>query len=112
MYTDSYDVTGSKSLTDLADLPAPMMQKKTGAAAAVKGFDDSGIDDWNFDDVKDTPPSTTNKFNNALSPTKSPGKWSPPKPTGKLIDQNQTKAPSPKYSIPEEPSPWTNAPKE
>ena len=94
MYTESYDVTGSKSLTDLADLPAPMMSKKTGAAAAVKGFDDSGIDDWNFDDVKESPPST-NKFTNAVSPEKPATAWSPPKPTGKLIDQNQTKTISP-----------------
>ena len=86
MYTESYDVTGSKSLTDLADLPAPMMPKKTGVAAAVKGFDDSGIDDWNFDDVKDSPPSS-NKFTNAVSPAKPASAWSPPKPSGKLTDQ-------------------------
>ena len=67
---ESYDVTGSKSLTDLADLPVPANPKKTSVAAAVKGFDDSGIDDWNFDDVKEeaTPPRGSNKFTNAASP--------------------------------------------
>ena len=46
---DSYDVTGSKSLTDLADLPVVQNPKKVAAGAAVKGWDDSGFDDWNLD---------------------------------------------------------------
>jgi hypothetical protein len=40
----------SKSLTDLADLPMPMANKKANAAALR--FDDDGFDDWNFDDVE------------------------------------------------------------
>ena len=39
----------SKSLTDLADLPMPMAQKKANAALS---WDDDGFDDWNFDDVE------------------------------------------------------------
>lgn len=68
---DSYDVTGSKSLTDLADLPVVGQPKKVQAAAAVKGFDDSGFDDWDFDDVEESGKSVnknSNRFNNSSSP--------------------------------------------
>ena len=84
---DSYDVTGSKSLTDLADLPVVGQQKKVQAAAAVKGFDDSGFDDWDFDDVEESGKSIkdNNKFSNSSSPPRQ-SNWSPPKPTGKLYD--------------------------
>lgn len=42
------DVTVSKSLTDLADLPMPVPKAK-----AVMGWNDDGFDDWNLDDVKE-----------------------------------------------------------
>ena len=57
-------MTGSKSLTDLADLPVVQNPKKVAAGAAVKGWDDSGFDDWDFDDVQ----PEVNKFTNAASP--------------------------------------------
>lgn len=44
------DVTVSKSLTDLADLPLPVPKQKQQAAM---GWNDDGFDDWNFDDVKE-----------------------------------------------------------
>lgn len=44
------DVTVSKSLTDLADLPLPFPKKKQQTAV---GWDDDGFDDWNFEDVKE-----------------------------------------------------------
>lgn len=77
---ESYDVTGSKSLTDLADLPTVQNPKKVAAGVAVKGWDDSGIDDWNFDDVREEEASPPNKFTSSasISPEKQPGKWSPP----------------------------------
>lgn len=43
------EVTISKSLTDLADLPVPLNKKKVQAAAMQ--WEDDGIEDWNFDDV-------------------------------------------------------------
>ena len=98
---DSYDVTGSKSLTDLADLPVVTQPKKVAAGAAAKGFDDSGFDDWNLDDVAESVPSSSaNKFTNAASPQRNREhqEWSPPRPEGKLTDQlsqNKPKEPEP-----------------
>ena len=42
------DITGSKSLTSLGDLPAPLKVQKT-TTAAVQGFQD--FDDWDLDEV-------------------------------------------------------------
>ena len=48
--SDGYDITGSKSLTDLGDLPIPV--KKANKVQVVSGWNDDGlIDDWNFDEV-------------------------------------------------------------
>lgn len=44
------DITGSKSLTDLGDLPIPV--KRANKVQVVSGWNDDGlIDDWNFDQV-------------------------------------------------------------
>ena len=59
-------MTGSKSLTDLADLPVVTQPKKVTAGAAVKGWDDSGFDDWNLEDVAESIPSA--RFTNSVSP--------------------------------------------
>lgn len=54
---DDVDVTVSKSLTDLADLPLPVpKQKKT---AVVQGWNDDGFeDDWDFGDAEEKPKPT------------------------------------------------------
>lgn len=62
------DVTVSKSLTDLADLPIPVPKAK-----AVVGWNDDGFDDWNLDDVQEQKP--------AQKATKD--KWAPPAATAK-----------------------------
>ena len=43
-FSESDDVTVSKSLTDLANLPLPIPTKKPAA-----GWNDDGFDDWNFE---------------------------------------------------------------
>ena len=44
------DITVSKSLTDLGDLPVPV--KKANKMQVVSGWNDDGlIDDWDFDDI-------------------------------------------------------------
>lgn len=44
------DITGSKSLTDLADLPVPV--NRSNKKQVVSGWDDDGlVDDWNFDEI-------------------------------------------------------------
>ena len=87
-------------MTDLKDLPIPTNDKKP-VQAAILGFND--FDDWDLDDaeveVKDNDlndasgKSFDNKFSNSTSPDKSsnktPEKWEPPKPAGKLVDKKQ-----------------------
>ena len=51
---DDVDVTVSKSLTDLADLPLPVPKQKK---AVVQGWNDDGFDDWNFDDAEEKKPT-------------------------------------------------------
>ena len=47
------DITGSKSLTDLADLPVPV--NRSNKKQVVSGWDDDGlVDDWNFDDIDES----------------------------------------------------------
>lgn len=47
------DISASKSLASLGDLPAPLKQQKT-TTAAVQGFQD--FDDWDLDEVQPDQP--------------------------------------------------------
>ena len=60
----------------------------------IKGFDD--FDEWDLDDADDkdqnniSGKSFDNKFSNSTaSPDKSPAKWEPPQPSGKLTNQKK-----------------------
>lgn len=93
------DISASKSLASLGDLPAPLKAVKT-TPAAVQGFQD--FDDWDLDEVMPDKPVESspvgNKFSNhshSTSPVQEKEKsaWSPPKPAGKLFDQKGTNSP-------------------
>lgn len=93
------DMTGSKSLTDLADLPVPF--KQTNKIQAVTAWKDDGlIEDWNFDDLasKDKKPSPAKK-----------AVWEPPKLADRMTRQvkddfkePQQPAPSAKFESKED----------
>lgn len=91
------DISASKSLASLGDLPAPLRQKNV-TPAAVQGFQD--FDDWDLEEVLEDKPDTSigNKFSNHSQSMSPSGKeennaWSPPKPAGKLFDQKNSNSP-------------------